>query len=419
MDIEQAKLEIDVCIAKLNNILTNINKAPNRNYTRRFLLKLKEKSKDLYKKVNNILVTHETKLTSAELTFYIKGLRQKYEIISLHIEQKLVYAKDPPISLKSTALAVLYYIKLKHKLTCKQNKMASIAEIIKIVSSLVPQYDGSGDKLPSILSALAALNTLITDANRAVAIQVVLSRLEGKARSAVGDNPQTVDAIIESLKRKCKITIAPETVVAKLNATKQTGDIVKFTEQIEKLTMELERAYISEEIPVDTALRMAVKAGVKALAGGVKNSETRLLLKAGQFNTLSAAVEKITENESAGSNSSTSQIMYARRGGYTPGRGNYQSRGRGNNRRGHNSRGNYQNYNREHSYHHRGNGRSRGRGMNHNTYYVQNQNPPQNINHQMPPQQGQPQQQFVQQTQNLPNNGNIHPLGVPLRQHTQ
>lgn len=53
--------------------------------------------------------------------------------------------------------------------------------------------------------------------------------------------------------------------------------------------------------------------------------------------------------------------------------------------------------------------------MGHNTYYVQTQNAPQNPQQQIPQQAT---QQFEQHQPQHMNNGNIHPLGVPLRQHT-
>lgn len=106
----------------------------------------------------------------------------------------------------------------------------------------------------------------------------------------MGDNPQDVDEVIQKLNDKCKLSIAPETVVVKLDATKRNGEISKFTEQTEKLTLELERAYISENVPLETASRMAVKAGVKALANGVRNNKSSLLLKAVQFSTVSLAL---------------------------------------------------------------------------------------------------------------------------------
>ncbi|XP_055634244.1 probable cyclin-dependent serine/threonine-protein kinase DDB_G0292550 [Toxorhynchites rutilus septentrionalis] len=203
--------------------------------------------------------------------------------------------------------------------------MAQALEIIKTIPILVPHYNGEGEKLNSTIAALNACKSLINNDNQAIAIQVILSRLEGKARSAVGDNPQNVDEIIEKLKNKCTVKVAPESVVAKLNAIKQNSEIGKFTDQIEKLTLQLERAYIDEDVPVGTASRMSTKAGIKrvesgvvrnplcpirftkqdmatvtgikALASGVRNHETKLILKAGQFSTLSAAIETINENE--------------------------------------------------------------------------------------------------------------------------
>lgn len=304
----------------------------------------------------------------------------------------------------------------------------SIAEIIKITSQLIPQYDGSVDKLPSVLAALAALNTLITDANRVAAIQVVLSRLDGRARVAVGDNPATIDDIKNRLKEKCETKLHPETVVAKLNATKQTGSIGQFAHQIETLTLDLEKCYLAENIPIDAAANLATRAGVKALTAGIRNTESKMILKAGQFNSLASAIAKAIENEPVTENGQgTSQVLYAKRGSFqSRGRGNnHYSRGRGNFNGRPNYRRNFQNnYNhgQQNTSYNRGNGRGRGRGMNHTSYYAHTQSPPQQINasyQQMPPQQINPAQLYVQEPQILPNHGNIHPLGITIRQHIQ
>lgn len=235
---------------------------------------------------------------SQENQIICEKAKQIYGIIKQLVRQK--EEDSEIISFKGIATAIIFTRRLK-----ESAKMASILEIAKIVPQLVQIYNGDGEKLTSVIASLKACKALVTDDNRAVATQIILSRLEGKARSAVGDNPRDIDFIIEKLTDKCKSTTAPETIVAKMNATKQTSEVTRFTEQIEKLTMDLERAYINEKVPVDTAARMSVKAGIKALSAGVRNNETKLLLKAGQFNTLSAAVEKITENESTinGSNS--------------------------------------------------------------------------------------------------------------------
>lgn len=249
----------------------------------------------------NKLIAQITRLAEIENTLENQLILDKsieiFKAIEQLAEQK---SKTEVISFKATATAIIFSKALE-----KSVKMAQLVEIIKTIPILVPQYNGEGEKLNSTIAALNACKSLIKEENRAIAIQVILSRLEGKARSAVGDNPQNVDEIIRKLKEKCTLKIAPETVVAKMNATKQNGEIGKFTDEIEKLTLELERAFISEDVPLETASRMAVKAGVKALAAGVRNNETRLLLKAGTFSTISSAVEKMTENEpaSTGSNS--------------------------------------------------------------------------------------------------------------------
>lgn len=99
--------------------------------------------------------------------------------------------------------------------------MASIIEIIKVITSLVPSYDGNPDRLNSVISSLNACKALVNNDSKAVAIQTVLSRLDGKARAAVTDNPEDVDEIINKLKDKCSATTTPNSIIAKLNALKQ------------------------------------------------------------------------------------------------------------------------------------------------------------------------------------------------------
>lgn len=44
--------------------------------------------------------------------------------------------------------------------------MASAIEIIKIITALVPTYDGNGEKLASIVAALNACKSLINEENK-------------------------------------------------------------------------------------------------------------------------------------------------------------------------------------------------------------------------------------------------------------
>lgn len=150
---------------------------------------------------------------------------------------------------------------------------------------------------------------------------------------------------LNGLKQKCFKPDQPDVIIAKLNATKQTNELETFTNQIERLALELEKAYIAEGIPIDAATKISTKAAVKSLMAGIKNNETKLILKAGQFETLSAAVGKAAENESTEKTHNVFQIQTRFSG---RGRGNGRVNGRGNwqgNRGYHNqSRRNYPNY---------------------------------------------------------------------------
>lgn len=404
---------------RFKTILVNLKKSPNRRYTATHLARVKKSSRALFKQILATLV--ET--SEQEQLLYKEIVQRIYNEIVQIVDSKLNVPETNLPSFKILSRVVISFSKL-----LKQVRMANVQEMIKLTSTLIPH--GSVDKLPAVLSALEALKTLITNENRAVTIQVVLSRLEGKARVAVGDNSATIDIIINNLKQKCDKRPQPETLLAKLNASKQTGNINEFAKQIETLTLELESCYLTENVPIEVASKLATRAGVKALTVGVRSPETKIILKAGQFNTLASAGEKAIENELAGNQQNASQMLYANRGNFhARGRGNSNHpRGRGNFRRGYNHGNNFQNnHNRndgsnyqsdytrgpQRPFHHRGNGRARGRGMNHSAYYAQSQNAQQNFVQQLPVQ-VQSSQQFLQQ----PNTGNIHPLGVTLKQHT-
>lgn len=242
------------------------------------------------------LLNHDKNLESRKL---LEGANEIYQAIQQIVVQK---RKTLLISFRAAVTAIIFTIKLS---SIRTAKMASPLEIIKVASTLIPSFDGDPCKLEAIVSALKALKTVVTDTNETTAKNVVLAKLEGKARSAVGDDPQNIEEIIQKLTDKCRGTVAPETIVARLNAVKQIGEVTKFTQDIEKLTLELEKCYIAENIPVSTASKMATKAGIKTLANGIRCNESKLILKAGQFETLSSAIGKATENY----NENTSTIL--------------------------------------------------------------------------------------------------------------
>lgn len=259
------------------------------------------------------------------------------------------------VSFKAAATAIIFTKRLSANFTKRLSaNMTSILDTIKTASTLIPEFDGSSDKLNRVIAAINALETIVTNANKAAAIQVILSKLSGKARSAVGDNPQEIKQITDGLKAKCSTTLQPEVILAKLANERQTSELAKFTEQIEKLTLQLENAYVAEKVPLDTASRLAVRAGTNALASGLKNKESQLIIKAGKFETLAEAIGKATENEK---NPTTNTVLFYKGPNYNHARGGH----RGRNNRGNAPRGGNMYHGRSHG-NQNGYNSSRGRG---------------------------------------------------------
>lgn len=342
---------IETQLGVLNKILNNLKKCPkDREYLEETLLNKLAVSKECKEKIYALLFQKNCKLTSTQHQYFSTSAKILYDEIHTIIDEQLKKIKvESSKTIFTIACSILFVTKLKLKL---HQKMA--AEIIKITSSLIPQYDGNGEKLGNVIAALTALKAVVTAQTMPLAVQIVLSKLEKKARSAVGDAPADIDAIIDSLNRKCKQHISADVVLAKLNATRQSGALNKFSSEIEELTNKLELAYLNDQIPADIAAKMANKAGIKALAAGMKNTNTQLILKAGTFNTLNDAIGRAAENDNE--TTTTASVLNCNRQRYNGYRNNQRGyqRGRGgrynqsyrqNNYQNNNHRNNNSNYN--------------------------------------------------------------------------
>lgn len=350
-------------ITKLENIYTNFKKSPNRSYLRKTLLDKHRQARKIYETIS-YLVSERPDLKS-----YLYEAKNLYSAINLFIEAKLK-TTNYVIKFRTVVKIIINFLGVYRRI-----KMANPKVDIKLGTAIIQVYDGNLDGLSSFIDSVMLFNDtvsadfeLATPAQKTAAVATVLrfikTRLIGKARVVVGENPVDTNEIITKLKDRCGKTKSPDVLVAKLKEAKQTGEINKFTSEIEGLVLLLEKAYISEDIPIETATKMATKQGVKALCSGVRSTETKLLLKAGQFTTLNSAIEKVIENEASSSSvSHNSQIMYTNRGNALRGRGNIQTRG-GRGYHGYNNFGNRGGF-----YHHRGRGNFQ---QNHNTPNYQN-----------------------------------------------
>lgn len=133
----------------------------------------------------------------------------------------------------------------------------------------------------------------------------VKSRLTGVARQVIA-GINDLPGILTAVRQHCEYKITSDNLLAKLKAVKQKDSTEAFCNEVEKLTTQLRSCYLREEIPAARANTMAVKKGVEALITGIKNTDTKLILKAGTFNKIDDAIQKTLENTEINDSNSNS-----------------------------------------------------------------------------------------------------------------
>ena len=458
--------EIDNYLRRLKNIISNFKKAPNRRYLKQTLTKKLKCINIIYDKLLELVED----LDEDKQKFQLRASRELCAEAKLLIKYRLENLTRL-ISFKNTVIIILTLNKLyksvhtKHTLhTIIQNaKMPKVD--FKLGTSLVQTYDGSPENLNTFVDAVILFrdNTLeefqeatvaqIATANETL-LKFIKTRLTGTARQAIS-SAQNLDEILNTLKEQCGSKINSDNIKSKLGTLKQKGSIDDFCEQVEKLTLTLATTYINESIPANKANQMATKQGVDTLINGISNNDTKIILRAGKFDKINEATQKVQECEQ--SKPAQAQVFMARGNQPQRGRGNprgnfnYQARRYNNPYRQYSNWSNENRFNQNQNYRfQRGQGNYRGRygvprypnqfpqQQQQQQYQQRQQQYPQRQQYQQPQQQrqlyytntnqsiSQQQQENLQPTYQLPvqqnttqQQTNSNFLGGPFGQHTQ
>lgn len=255
------------------------------------------------------------------------------------------WENTPAVSITSNPTALL-----------NQNpKMPNETFDIKTATALVQPYDGSAEGLDAFLDATSLLEEITSTDMIPRAIKFLKTRLTGKARLGLPETLKTINELAQNVKDRCASRITPDNVIAKLKAAKQKGSVENFCDEVDALTNKLKAVYIEQGIPIQLATSMATKTGVETLINGTNSQDNKIILKAGTFNDIKDATQKMLENSN--NNSPHTQVLsFNTRGANTHINQGQHSR---------NNRGNYRNQsssNRDSNYYPRNysNGRFRG-----------------------------------------------------------
>lgn len=342
-------------LRKLQTILANFNKSPNRRYLRSTVHEKQKITEQIYKQI--LLLVKNTEKTTAE--YVIKVAEDLKNSIITFIETRLNQPSLPKF--KTIAKSFIKFT------TLFKNSHQKMAFDIKQASTLVEVFDGNPEKTEAFVDAANLLIELTPANQHPTLFKFLKTRLAGQARQALqgqlNDDPAL---LVQSVEQKCVSRQTPETIIAKMKNVKQRGQADTFCNEIETLTTKLNSLYVQQKIPADVACKMATKAGVESLIAGTNNPEIKLILKASSFNTIGDAIQKTLEN----CVSPTNSVLH-----FTRNRNGPNGRGRGNNFRSRGRRGYYQHGQTRSQNNHReynngdynfNRGQNRGRRGNHN-----------------------------------------------------
>lgn len=173
------------------------------------------------------------------------------------------------------------------------------------LATLIPAFDGSPAGAKSFVDAVNLAKTVVPAESKAAAIQIILTKLSGKARNLFAATPAEYDDIITLIQNNCGEKGNSDLALANLKnlKPKSAEDLQNFTKQVDLLADKLSETYIREQIPNDVAKRLTQKAAIQTLINGTANKETKMMLKVGKFDNLQEAINVVIENDQAEKNS--------------------------------------------------------------------------------------------------------------------
>ncbi|XP_055522855.1 uncharacterized protein DDB_G0289917-like [Wyeomyia smithii] len=181
------------------------------------------------------------------------------------------------------------------------------------LATLIPAYDGNSGGVKSFVDAVNLVKTIVPAENKAAAIQVILTKLSGKARNLFATIPDDYDGITQALISNCSEKSTSDSAKSNLNnlKLKSPSDLQNFTKQVDSLAEKLTETYITEKIPSEVAKKMSQKAAIQTLVANASNSETKIMLKVGKFTNLQEAINIMVENENVTTSTSNAVVLNA------------------------------------------------------------------------------------------------------------
>lgn len=300
-------MSIESKIEELKQILENLKKSINNKVKKETLINKYKVSLQIYNDLTILIENSTDKEQSVQLQEIVQCYRNE---INKLIRNKLNELKSKVN--KFRALAKLIIILKRYN-----SNMALDIKTASELATLIPTFDGNSKGTKSFIDAVRLAETIVPAANKKAAIQLIFTKLTGKARDLFTVAPEEYEGIINKLQTNCIDKTTSESALTKLKNTKPKNDIQAFTTEVDKLCDALTQAYIREQIPDVAARNLSKKSAIQTLIDGSKKTETKMMLKVGKFETLTEAINLVIENEqSTEHDANNRQVLQARQNNF-------------------------------------------------------------------------------------------------------
>lgn len=271
-------------------------------------------------------------------------------------------------------------------------------DVLRLVSSTINKnFSGDPLALQSFIDSVNLLKTVVTPAALQNTLkQCILSKLEGKARECITDEPNSVDDIITALRNKIK-TEKSQVIEGRMQALKADRvSLQDFSQKAEELAEHFRRALVMEGIPADKAREMTVNKTVQMCRASARSDLAKSVLASTTFQDAKDVVAKfVIEINDESKEKQILSYQHTKKGNFNFRAGNK----RYNNRNNFNFNNQQQFYNNNRNNNYR---RNFNNNNNRNTRRNYNNNNFQNFNNRNNPRFNNNQQQHVRYLENQP-----------------
>lgn len=173
----------------------------------------------------------------------------------------------------------------------------TVKQLMQLATSTINyRYDGDPLKLASFIDAIELLKDLCEEQNERILVRFLMTRLEGKAREAIVEDPYDPDDIITQLRAAIKNDSSKVIEGRMLALNSDRMNLTKFAERAEELAEKYRRSLCDEGFSKAKAKELTIEKTVELCRKNAKTDNVFTLLGAKTFSDPKEVIAKmITE----------------------------------------------------------------------------------------------------------------------------